>query len=161
MAQHAGCPIVVIRTSTVGDPRGPVVVGVDGSAGSDAALEFALEQAARCAAPLVALHTWGDVRISEREKTVWRTLNWAAVAAEQQQLFTERLANWQDKYPDVEVRLVVARDRPVRRMLDAATGARMLVVGSRGRGGIPGMLLGSTSQSLLSVAPCPVAIVRH
>jgi nucleotide-binding universal stress UspA family protein len=103
----------------------------------------------------------GDVRISEREKTVWRTLNWAAVAAEQQQLFTERLANWQDKYPDVEVRLVVARDRPVRRMLDAATGARMLVVGSRGRGGIPGMLLGSTSQSLLSVAPCPVAIVRH
>lgn len=161
VAQHAGCPVVVIRNSAVGDPGGPVVVGVDDSAGSDAAVEFALEYAARCAAPLVALHAWSDVRIPEQETTVWRTFDWATVAAEQEQLLTERLAGWQDKYPDVEVRRVVARDRPVRRLLEAATGARMLVVGSRGRGGVQGMLLGSTSQSLLYVAPCPIAIVRY
>jgi nucleotide-binding universal stress UspA family protein len=160
VAQHAGCPVVVIRNSGMGDPGGPVVVGVDGSAGSDAAVEFAMEYAARCAAPLVALHTWSDVRISDWEGTVWRTLDWATVAAEQGRLLAERLAGWQDKYPDVEVRQVVARDRPVRQLIEAATGARMLVVGSRGRGGLPGML-GATSQSLLYVAPCPLAIVRH
>ena len=161
VAQHAGCPVVVIRNSAVGDPGGPVVVGVDCSVGGDAAVEFALQYAARCAAPLVALHTWSDVRIPERETTAWRTFDWATVAAEQEQLLAERLAGWQGKYPDVEVRRVVARDRPVRRLLEAATGARLLVVGSQGRGGVRGMLLGSTSQSLLYVAPCPVAIVRH
>jgi nucleotide-binding universal stress UspA family protein len=161
VAQQAGCPVVVIRTSAVGDPEGPVVVGVDGSAGGDAAVEFALEHAARCEAPLVAVHTWSDVRISEPEGTVWRTFDWTAVAAEQERLLAERLAGWPDKYPDVEVRRVVTRDRPVRRLLEAATGARLLVVGSRGRGGLRGMLLGSTSQSLLYVAPCPLAIVRY
>ncbi|MGH4006700.1 MAG: universal stress protein [Pseudonocardiaceae bacterium] len=161
VAQHAGCPVVVIHNSEVGDPRGPVVVGVDGSAGSDAAVEFALEYAARCAAPLVALHTWSDMQISEWKNTVWRTCDWATVIAEQERLLAERLVGWQDKYPDVEVRRVVAMDRPVRRLLKAATAARMLVVGSRGRGGVQGMLLGSTSQSLLYVAPCPIAIVRN
>lgn len=161
VAQHADCPVVVIRNSPVDDLGGPVVVGVDRSAGSDAAVEFALEYAARCAAPLVALHTWSDVRISERDNPVWRTFDWATVAAEQEQLLAERLATWQEKSPDVEVRQVVARDRPVHRLLEAATGAQLLVVGSRGRGGVRGMQLGSTSQSLLYVAPCPIAIVRY
>ncbi len=161
LAQHAGCPVIVIRKSALGDPAGPVVVGVDCSAGSDGALEFALGHAARWAIPLVALHTWSDMRISEQDGTIWRTLDWAMVAADEERLLAERLAGWQDKYPDVEVRLMLARDRPVHRLLEAAEGARMLVIGSRGRGGVPGMLLGSTSQSLLHVAPCPVAIVRH
>lgn len=158
VAQHAGCPVVVTRKMGTGDPGAPVVVGVDLSAGSDAAVEFALEHAARYAAPVVALHTCSEGRIRE-ENTAWRSFDWLTVAAEQQRLLTERLAGWQDKYPDVEVRRVVARDWPVRRLREAATGARLLVVGSRGRGELPGVL-GSTSQSLLYVARCPVAIVR-
>lgn len=161
VAQHAGCPVVVVRPGAPGDPDGPVLVGVDGSAGSDGALEFAFEHAARRAGPLVALHIWSDVRIGAQDGTVWRTLNWATVAAEEERLLAERVAGWQDKYPDVEVRLVLTQDRPVRRLADAAEGARLLVVGSRGRGGVPGMLLGSTSQTLLYVCPCPLAIVRH
>lgn len=160
LVQHAGCPVVVLRHPMAGDPGGPVVVGVDGSAGSDGALEYALEYAARCGAPLVALHTWSDVRISEQEGTIWRTLDWATVAAEEERLLVERLAGWTDKYPEVEVRRIVTMDRPIRRLIEAAERARLLVVGSRGRGGVPGVLLGSTSQSLLSLAPCPVAIVR-
>jgi nucleotide-binding universal stress UspA family protein len=160
LAQHAGCPVVVIRHLVLGDPQGPVVVGVDGSAGADGALEFALDYAARCGAPVVALHTWSDVRVCEQEATIWRTLDWAAVAADEDRMLAERLAGWQDKYPDVEVLRVITRDRPVRRLLEAAERARILVVGSRGRGGVPGMLLGSTSQSLLYLAPCPIAVVR-
>ncbi|MGH4023828.1 MAG: universal stress protein [Pseudonocardiaceae bacterium] len=167
VAQHAGCPVVVVRhralgdPGALGDPDGPVLVGVDGSAGSDGALEFAFEHAARWTSPLVALHSWSDIRISDQDGTIWRTLNWATVATDEQRLLAERLAGWQDKYPEVEVRLVVAQDRPVHRLIEAAEGARLLVVGSRGRGGVPGMLLGSTSQTLLYVSPCPIVIVRH
>ncbi|HEY2724594.1 MAG TPA: universal stress protein [Pseudonocardiaceae bacterium] len=161
LAQHAGCPVIVIRNSATSNPAGAVVVGVDGSAGSDGALEFAVEFASRCGARLVALHTWSDVRLSDKDSTVWRTLDWPEVAADEERLLAERLAGWQDKYPDVEVRRVVERDRPVRCLLHAAVGARMLVIGSRGRGGVPGTLLGSTSQSLLHVTPCPLAVIRH
>lgn len=160
LAQHAGCPVVVLRHPVVGDPDGPVVVGVDASAGSDGALEFALEYAARRGAALVALHTWSDVRVCDQQDSIWRTLDWATVAADEERLLVERLAGWPDKYPEVEVRRVVTADRPVRCLIEAAERARLLVVGSRGRGGIPGMLLGSTSQALLHQAPCPVAIVR-
>ncbi|HEY2764200.1 MAG TPA: universal stress protein [Pseudonocardiaceae bacterium] len=161
LAQHAGCPVVVIRGSAPGDPEGSVVVGVDGSAGSDGALEFGFERAARHGVVLVALHVWSDVRIAAHDGVLWRALDWATVADEEERMLAERLAGWQDKYPDVEVRRVVAMDRPVRRLLAAAEGARILVVGSHGRGGVPGMLLGATSQSLLYVAPCPVVVVRH
>jgi nucleotide-binding universal stress UspA family protein len=160
VAQHAGCPVVVIRPSESDDPGALVVVGADGSAGSDAAVEFAMEYAARWAAPLLVLHAWSDVRLSEREGTVWRTCDWATVAAEADRLLAERLAGWRDKYPEVDVRRVVTRDWPVRQLLDAATGARLLVVGARGRSKLPGML-GSTSGSLLHVARCPLAIVRQ
>ena len=76
VAQHAGCPVVVIRDRAPGDPGGPVLVGVDGSAGSDGALEFAFEHAARRAGSLVALHTWSDIRVCEQYGSIWRTLNW-------------------------------------------------------------------------------------
>lgn len=160
LAQQAGCPVVLLRHPAAGNPGGPVVVGVDSSAGSDGALEFALDYAARCGAPLVALHAWSDVPVSEQEVTIWQTLDWARVAAEEEQLLVERLAGWLDKYPEVEVSRVVTIDRPIRRLIEAATWARLLVVGSRGRGGVPGVQLGSTSQALLYQAPCPVAIVR-
>jgi nucleotide-binding universal stress UspA family protein len=161
VAQHAACTVVVIRDSALGDPRGPVVVGIDGSAGSDAAVEFAFEHAARGMVPLVAVQVWSDARIPEQDGAAGPTLGWAREKAEQERLLAERLARWQAKYPDLEVRRVVAKDRPVHELVQAAAGARMVVVGARGRGGASGMPLGSTSQSLLYVAPCPVAIVRH
>jgi nucleotide-binding universal stress UspA family protein len=70
------------------------------------------------------------------------------------------LAGWQEKYPDVRVDRVVLRDRPVRALLRLAENAQLLVVGSHGRGGFSGMLLGSTSQALVYHSPCPLAVVR-
>ena len=161
VTQHAACTVVVIRGSALGDPRGPVVVGVDGSASSDAAVEFAVKHAAHGAVPLVAVQVWSDARISEQEGQVGSALDWARVKAEQEQLLARRLVIWQGRYPGLEIRRVVAKDRPVRQLVEVATDARLLVVGARGRGGSSGMPLGSTSQSLLYVAPCPVAIVRQ
>ena len=66
----------------------------------------------------------------------------------------------QQAFPDVPVKKIIARDRPVRALTDASEGAQLLVVGSHGRGGFKGMLLGSTSRALLQSAPCPMMVVR-
>ena len=60
----------------------------------------------------------------------------------------------------MKVTRIIARDRPVRALADAAQGAQLVVVGSHGRGGFRGMLLGSTSRALLQSSPCPVMVVR-
>lgn len=158
LTHHAQCPVVVVRGE--GDPTGPVVVGVDGSPAGDKALGFAFDAASRGNAPLVALHTWSDVGVGELWGPPPTLLDWAAIEQEQQRLLAERLAGWREKYPDVAVHRVVQRDRPARGLREAGRQARLLVVGARGRGGFTGMLLGSTSRSLVHHAPCPLAVVR-
>jgi nucleotide-binding universal stress UspA family protein len=77
-------------------------------------------------------------------------------------VLAERLAGWGGKYPDVEVRRVVVRDRPAHALIEqaTATAAQLVVVGSHGRGSAAGLVLGSVSHAVLHHSPCPVAIVR-
>lgn len=160
LAAHAHCPVVVLHASEEdGTPpeEGPVVVGVDGSELSESAVAFAFETAAARRVPLHAVHTWVDVDMSPS----WVTPPWADVQAYEEQLLEERLAVWRTKFPDVEVRTIVHRDRPARALLKEAAGAQLVVVGSRGRGAFTGLGLGSVSQSLLHHATCPVAVVRR
>jgi nucleotide-binding universal stress UspA family protein len=156
------CPMVVVRgrTDDTGPPTdGSVVVGLDGSPRSTPALRYAFETASRLDAPLVALHTWSDVAIDTvRETPVW-AVDWDRVQDDEQRLLAERLAGWQEEYPEVKVQRVVLRDRPARSLLQAADTARVVVVGSRGRGGFTGMLLGSTSNAMIHYCPCPVVVV--
>jgi len=163
VASHGQCPLVVVRGSDLeaAPPTdGPVVVGVDGTPNDTPALRFAFEFADRRGAPLTVLHTWSDVPLDTPETDGHRFTDWSAVEEGEHRLLAERLAGWQQEFPDVKISKVVTRDRPVRSLLDAAATARLLVVGSRGRGGFTGMLLGSTSQALLHHSPCPVAVVR-
>jgi nucleotide-binding universal stress UspA family protein len=163
VANHARCPVAVIRGRTADAPpptEGPVVAGVDGSPGSTPALRYAFDAASRLGASLVALHTWLDVPVdAPRGEPVW-TFDWEQVENDEHRLLAERLAGWQEEYPDVKVQRVVTRDRPVRSLLDAAEAAQLVVVGSRGRGGFTGMLLGSTSHALIHHCPCPLVVVR-
>ncbi|GAA2797945.1 universal stress protein [Saccharopolyspora taberi] len=157
VAVHARCPVAVVR-GRVAAPASPVLVGVDGSRVGEAAVGVAFEEASVRRAPLVAVHVWIDV-----EAEPWFGLDdraWAEIDETERALLAERLAGWQEKYPDVAVRRVVERDRPVRYLVEHAENAQLVVVGSRGRGGMTGMLLGSTSRALLHVAPCPVLIAR-
>ena len=78
----------------------------------------------------------------------------------QEEKMTSYLADLQERFPDVEVRKVITRDRPVHALAEAAQGAQLLITGSHGRGGFKGMLLGSTSRALLQSAPCPMMVVR-
>ena len=151
------CPVVVVRGPAPAPPDGPVVVGVDGSPISEAAVGFAYEAAAARGVPLVAVHTWWDVMA---DPTFAPLLDWDAMEADEREALAERLAGWGEKFPDVEVQRVVLHDRPARALLAQAAGAQLVVVGTRGRGGVAGLLLGSVSHSLLHHASCPVAVVR-
>jgi nucleotide-binding universal stress UspA family protein len=79
---------------------------------------------------------------------------------------TDQLAEWVEKYPGVALHHRAVTGTPARTLLDVASHpgsgepAQLLVVGSRGRGGFTGLLLGSTSAALIAHAPCPVAVVR-
>jgi nucleotide-binding universal stress UspA family protein len=134
LSVHGECPVVVVRG---GVHEGPVVVGVDVSPESDPALGFGFEEAAASGVPLVA-----------------------AMAHADKQLLNTRMSGWLGKYPDVAVEQLVVDERPIPMLLELGQRAGLLVVGSRGRGGFTGMLLGSTSQALIYHAPCPVAVVR-
>ena len=161
MAAHASCPVVVVR----GDERDPsetaslpVLVGVDGSSTSDAAVGFAFEAAAARTVSLVAVHTWSDMMFDPSLAAV--TIDWDAVEAAERRVPSEQVGGWAEKFPDVAVELLVRRDQPAHGLLAQAAGAQLVVVGSRGHGQFVGMVLSSVSNALVHRAPCPVAVVR-
>lgn len=162
VATHGHCPVVVVRGALAQD--GPVVVGVDGSPTSRTAIRFAFDAAALRDAPLVAVHAWRDTPAAARHgirghHAKEQAVQEQAVQEHGAQALERWLADAQADHPDVPVERVVAPDGPTAALLDRAEGARLVVVGSRGRGGFRGLLLGSTSHALIYHAPCPVAVV--
>jgi nucleotide-binding universal stress UspA family protein len=164
LVTHSHCPVAVIRGPAPGEAppdQGPVVVGVDGSPASEAAIALAFDEASIRNADLLAVHTWLDFSGEYSYAYGYQFLiDWDRIEIEEQELLAQRLAGWQEKYPDVTVQRVVTQDRPVHHLRKQAAHAQLLVVGSRGRGGISGMLLGSTSQALIYYAPCPLLVAR-
>jgi nucleotide-binding universal stress UspA family protein len=164
VVSHAYCPVLVVRGrfGPTGVPEeGPVVVGVDGSPVSESAVAVAFDEASVRGVPLIALHAWHDDTYGSMYSTNRHLAEWAAIENSEQRNLAERLAGWQEKYPDVEVRRALVRDRPRHALMEWSATAQLVVVGSRGRGGFRGMLLGSTSQALVQHARCPVLVVRR
>ena len=158
VVRHAHCPVAVIHTPDGEDESrslGPVVVGVDGSPASAEAIGVAFDEASHRDADLVAVHAWSDSSDFYEPE-----VDWPALAATEEVVLAESLAGWQERYPDVVVRRVVVKDRPVRNLIARAEEAQLIVVGSHGRGGFAGMLLGSTSQALVQSVECPIIVVR-
>jgi nucleotide-binding universal stress UspA family protein len=162
VASHAYCPVVVTREDTDDlEQSGPVVVGIDGSEISAKATEWAFAEASARGTTLVAVHTWMDPQVQAAAAGIALTEeDWKQLEEQQLQTLSERLAGFSSRYPDVTVERVVTRDRAVRALVEQADGAQLVVVGSHGRGGFTGMVLGSTSRALLQASPCPVMVVR-
>jgi nucleotide-binding universal stress UspA family protein len=159
LLRHAYCPVAIIHNGEPLAPdqdQAPVLLGIDGSSESELATAIAFEEAARRNAGLIALHAWSDVDVSE-----WPDVDWPAAQSMSEQMLAERLTGWQEKYRDVNVRRIVVRDQPARQLVAHSAEAQLLVVGSRGRGGFGGMLVGSVSESVALLARTPVIVVRQ
>jgi nucleotide-binding universal stress UspA family protein len=150
---------VVVVAGAGGD--GAVVVGVDDSPVSDAAVAEAFRQASLRNATLVAVHTWTPLDVDALHGYGIDPDEIARMSQDAVEAVAERLAGYTADYPDVVVERVVIPEEPAKAVLDAADdGAQLIVVGSRGRGGFKGLLLGSTSQKILHQADRPVMVVR-
>ncbi|MBV8789398.1 MAG: universal stress protein [Mycobacterium sp.] len=155
VVRHANCPVAVIHDEDLPDPQAPVLVGIDGSPVSESATEIAFDEASRRGVDLVALHAWSDIAVSD-----FHEHDWSALEGEAQRSLAESLAGWQERYPDVTVHREVVRDHPARQLAERSESAQLVVVGSHGRGGLTGMLLGSVSNTVLHSVRIPVIVAR-
>jgi nucleotide-binding universal stress UspA family protein len=137
-----------------------IVVGVDGSQPSQEALAWAMRQAEVTGASVDAVIAWHD-------PVVIGGMPHGPVAVLEQAAFGEFAATTLGNSirdvsapSSVSVNPVVRRGNAAQVLIEAADGADLLVVGSRGHGGFAGALLGSVSQHCVHHAPCPVVIIR-
>ena len=159
LIHHAHCPVAVIHDEEARSPesmRLPVVVGIDGSRASHLAQEIAFDEASRRGVDLVVLHVWSDADISTAYGIDSEVVQSAA-----DETLAKNLAGWQERYPEVVVQRVVEFERPVRHLLEQAEKAQLVVVGSHGRGGFAGMVLGSVSTAVVQAARVPVIVARQ
>ncbi|MGH3160163.1 MAG: universal stress protein, partial [Streptosporangiaceae bacterium] len=133
-----------------------VVVGVDGSAHSEKALQWAAHLTERFGADLVAVSAWDYPA----------AIGWATVPADwhpdqdMEKVLQETLHKVFGNQPPARLHLVVREGGAAKVLLEESKGATMLVVGSRGHGGFAGLLLGSVSANVAEHAPCPVLVVH-
>jgi len=163
LIERVGCPVVVVRGSApqIPPPRGgPVVVGVDGTPFGQAALGFAAELARSLGSGLTAVHTWTDVAADRAGGLHRIDDDEAALAGQAAMRLDAALAQVTAACPQLPVERSVVGDTPLRALMNAAAGARLIVVGHRSSRPGRGMALGSTSQALVEFAPCPVAVVK-
>lgn len=151
VAGHALGPVVIVRAPRrrANQPHGPVVAGVDGSAGSEEVVRFAFREAELRGVPVLAVCALADAQASLGDAR--------RVEAD----FDRAMGPHEKEYPELTVLRQVSAGSPRTALLEAAASAQLLVIGPRGRGGLDGMSLGSVAHVVLHHAPCPVAVVRE
>jgi nucleotide-binding universal stress UspA family protein len=162
LVYHAHCPVAVIHDEAmIGDvARAPVLVGIDGSPGSEAATAIAFEEASRRGVGLMALHAWMDPRVSGSRGLV-QDSKWDAQLSEEDETLAERLAGWHQRYPDVGIRTRIEIGDPAGWLIEASERAQLIVVGSHGCGWFSGRLLGSVGAAVVNRAKIPVIVARQ
>jgi nucleotide-binding universal stress UspA family protein len=162
VASHAQCTVVTVPTApteptelTNRAAASGIVVGVDGSEVTPAAIDFALREASATGAAVTAVHAWVDPLTMSP-----MTQDTAGYSRAREQAIAEILAPHLNKHRDVPVALHVVREHPVHALAAASAHAQLLVVGCRGRGAVRSLMLGSVSHGVLHLAACPVAVVH-
>lgn len=159
IAAVAHCPVAVVPFEVEGTPKPGVVVGVDGSDASQKAIAFAAEEASLRGVPLIAVYAWMPPLTPGLEYL------WSEELVESQRSAAEEAiaigtAGLASRYPDLVVERKIVQAPPVAALLQAAEDADTIVVGSRGRGGIQRLLLGSVSHGVLQSLPRTTIVTR-
>ncbi len=139
-----------------------IVVGVDGSEASRAALHWAYDEAAHHNASLVAVSTWHPPALPMSPPYGGLPPEGYETQPEQEarELLERLTGELEPREPAIDVRISISKGNPAKVLIDMSQGADLVVVGSRGRGGFAGMLLGSVSNHLVAHAACPVVVLR-
>lgn len=161
---HSKCPVAVIHCpdsdvsddGAVENSTAPVLLGMDGSQASELAAELAFDEARRRGVSLVALHAWWSPGSFEFAGSDWEE----ALRPKVEEEFHEQFRPWRERYPTVEARCVVARDKPAQEIVERSRRAQLVVVGSRGYGKIASTLLGSVSTAVVQAIRTPVIVAR-
>ncbi|QKW35550.1 universal stress protein [Actinomadura sp. NAK00032] len=153
---HAACPVVIARGGRPRTGAGHVVVGVDGSPASRAALALGFAEAELHGASVHAVTAWA----SAPPEGLPPLVDAAGMRDAARKRLAQLMIPLREPRPGVDVRISVLTGPPRDVLLEAAAEARLLVVGSRGLGGFRGLLMGSVSHALVQHAPCPVAVVH-
>jgi nucleotide-binding universal stress UspA family protein len=165
VANHAHAPVIVVREQSVDDSAPPparrVVVGFDGSHLSDDALAYAFSAAANHHLTLNIVMAWNPDELATYQlvPSVADEVR-ASATHHRQELAAAAAAPWSQKYPEVKTEVTVTTESPAEALIDRSWDAALVVVGSRGLGGLRGALLGSVSGQVLRHAHSPVAIIR-
>ncbi|OZE34608.1 MULTISPECIES: universal stress protein [unclassified Rhodococcus (in: high G+C Gram-positive bacteria)] len=152
------CPVIVWREG-IGTVDAPILVGIDGSATSEVAVEQAFDLASLLGVPMIAALAWSSLS-QGAALSLPGSPDSAEIEREQRMLLSECLAGWSEKYPDVSVEHIVQQGNPAHLLIDLSKRAGLVVVGSHGRGVVARALFGSTSSNLTRHARCPVMICR-
>jgi nucleotide-binding universal stress UspA family protein len=135
-----------------------IVVGIDGSPSSLAALEWAARQAALTGSTLDVVTTW------EWPASYGMGFSYLPPdydpAGDARRVLDDVVKPVSGTYPEIAIRLIVVEGHPAPALVEASRGADLLVVGSRGHGEFAGMLLGSVSEHCATKAHCPVLVIR-
>ncbi|MGW9412736.1 universal stress protein [Arthrobacter cupressi] len=160
IAAVAHCPVAVIGRKAGDDGRRGILVGADGSEEATQAVAFAAAEADREGQDLTILHAFGNPLFRVPKGMPGSELAERA-ADEERVILSETAAGLAADYPDLVVHQVLAVDRnPAQALTEAAGNARLLVLGSRGKGAFKRLLMGSTAHAVLSQLPCPTIITR-
>jgi nucleotide-binding universal stress UspA family protein len=158
LAMYASAPVLVVKGDLA--RNGPVVAGVDGAGTCESAVDYAFQEASYRETELVAVHAWTSPVSPVPGDMLPLVYDIAATTAAHTRVLAEVVTGHRERYPDVKVRLAVEHHRPAATLIRHSESAQLIVVGSRGRGGFTGLLLGSVSQQVLHHAQCPVLIAR-
>ena len=150
-------PVDEVQKIEMPAPGRRIVVGYDGSAGARAALAWAVEEAQVRGASVHVVDAWADVLgASNRYASVFQLED----AKDAAQRILQRGIDEVVGDADVVVKRETSYTSPALALVQASHDADLLVVGSRGRGGFTGLLLGSVGQQCAHHAACPVVIVH-
>jgi nucleotide-binding universal stress UspA family protein len=136
-----------------------IVVGIDGSESSRQALRWAIDEGRHHGSSVDAVHAWHDVSV-DGETPYSVALLHRQIYSDAADALSGDVVDAADASELTEpIRRTVVQDAPAHALLEAAKGADLVVVGSRGRGGFTGLLLGSVSQQVVHHARCPVVVI--
>ena len=169
LAAHGRRPVVVCGPdalpSQLGGREGPFLVGVDNPVvadidlGEHRVLETAFDLARRSSGRLTVLHCWSDVDWGADHPVAGYLADWETEAKEVRVALADLVGYWHDRSPDVSLQLRVEDSRPAHHLVEGSASASAVVVGTRGRGGLPGLGVGAVAGRLIAEAHCPVVVV--